>query len=214
MSAAPEPGRFITLEGIEGVGKSTAMSHVSSVLEASGLEVVSTREPGGTPLAERIRAVLLAPTEEAMPAEAELLLMFAARAAHVANLVQPALERGTWVVCDRFTDATLAYQGGGRGASIERIRTLAGWVHGDLWPDLTLWLDAPVEVGLERARRRGAPDRFEQESLTFFSRVRGAYLALAEEEPDRIVRIDAARPIDEVGISITRVLQAFFGELQ
>lgn len=190
-----KPGKFITIEGGEGVGKSTQIGALRDWLAEQGLEVVLTREPGGTPRAERIRALLLEPSEEAMPATCELLLMFAARATHVENLIKPALARGAWVVCDRFIDATYAYQGGGRGFDSELIKTLERAVLGSLRPDLTLLLDAPVAIGAARARSRneesGRTDRFELEQTGFFERVRAAYLERAREEPNRICVIDA-----------------------
>lgn len=192
-------GRFITLEGIEGAGKSTAAKFLHDRLTARGIPVCLTREPGGTPLAERVREIVLTAGSETIPAVAETLLMFAARGIHLANLVRPALERGTWVVCDRFTDATRAYQGGGRGLDRELIERLAAATHGDVLPDRTLLLDVPVSVGLARARQRaGAADRFEREREAFFERVRAAYLELARAEPRRIRVIDAARPLAEV----------------
>jgi dTMP kinase len=201
-------GGFITLEGIEGAGKSTQLGVVRAILERAGHEVLVTREPGGTPLAERIRELVLLPGREAVPPLAELLLMFAARAEHVASRIRPALERGVWVVCDRFTDATLAYQGGGRGVPVTLIRTLADAIHGDLWPDLTLLLDVAPDVGLARASRRGGADRFEQEDLVFFERVRAAYLALATAEPARLAVIDAAQPAATVSAAIETRLMA------
>ncbi|MGW8367472.1 MAG: dTMP kinase [Gammaproteobacteria bacterium] len=193
-----ERGKFVTLEGIEGVGKSTQMSRVAAVLREAGITVTCTREPGGTQLAERIRELVLARTSESMPAAAELLLMFAARAVHLENLIRPALLRGEWVICDRFTDATYAYQGYGRGVNLEDIKTLANLVHRDLRPDLTILLDTPVETGLARIERRGSPDRFETEKARFFQRVRDGYLKIAAAEPERVVVIDADRPLDEV----------------
>jgi dTMP kinase len=191
-------GRFITLEGLEGAGKSTQIATVQAIVARSGLEVVVTREPGGTPMAERIREMTLSPREEKVPPLAELLLMFAARCLHLDGLVRPALARGAWVICDRFTDASIAYQGGGRGLPLELIRTLAEAAHGDLWPDLTLLLDLDPAVGLARAGRRGSADRFEREELEFFGRVRASYLALAKEAPERVAVIDAGRPANEI----------------
>ncbi|NBC23393.1 MAG: dTMP kinase [Gammaproteobacteria bacterium] len=199
-------GRFITVEGIEGVGKSTNVGFICERIGAAGYAVVSTREPGGTPLAEDIRDLVLAEREEAVPPAAELLLMFAARAVHLENLVRPALERGDWVVCDRFTDATLAYQGYGRGQDVERIRQLADIVHPDLRPDLTLLLDAPLAVSRQRSRDRGVSDRFENERGAFFERVRAGYLALAEAEPARFAVLDASRPLQAVQREIGRCL--------
>ena len=198
-------GKFITVEGIEGVGKSTNIGFLTAALERRGIEVLTTREPGGTPTAERIRGLLVEHGDEPMPDVAELLLMFAARALNVANVIRPALAHGTWVVADRFTDASRAYQGGGRGIPMERINTLAEWVHGDLVPDLTILLDAPVDVGIARAGRRGEPDRIETEKAEFFSRVRETYLRLAASEPGRFVVVDATRDLDSVRAAIEAV---------
>lgn len=192
-------GRFITLEGIEGAGKSTIAAYVRDWLVARGLAVRFTREPGGTPLGERIRSVVLERAGEPVTPVAETLLMFAARAAHVHEVIRPALARGEWVVCDRFTDATRAYQGAGRGVDRELIEQLAAAVHGGLAPDRTLLLDLPVATGLARVRGRGAvADRFESEDEAFFERVRAEYLALAAREPGRVCIIDAARPLADV----------------
>ncbi len=198
-------GRFITFEGIEGVGKSTNMAVFVERIEAAGHEVLMTREPGGTPVAEEIRDILKNRGDEPVPEIAELLLMFAARSFNVANVIQPALEGGTWVVCDRFTDSSRAYQGGGRGLPMETIDGLANWVHGATWPDLTLLLDAPVEVGMARASGRGEPDRFEQERHEFFERVRNCYLEIAEREADRFIVVDAARSIAEVTADVMNI---------
>lgn len=199
-------GRFITIEGGEGVGKSTQIGMLRDWLAARGVEVVVTREPGGTPRAERIRAMLLETSEERMPPTCELLLVFAARATHVENVIKPALERGAWVVCDRFIDATYAYQGGGRGFDSALIATLERAVLAGIRPDLTLLLDAPVEVGTARAQARnrtsGSADRFELEQRAFFERVRANYLARADAEPDRIVVIDASKPLDAVAANM------------
>lgn len=203
-----ETGKFITFEGIEGVGKSTNIAHFTSILEQKGREVLRTREPGGTPMAERIRALVAEHGDEAMPDIAELLLVFAARSLHVNNVIQPALAAGTWVVCDRFTDSSRAYQGGGRGLPKTDIDRLADWVHGDLWPDLTILLDAPIEVGMERAGRRGKPDRFEAEQGEFFARVRETYLQLAAEEPDRFVVVDATRDLEAVKRDVGAIADA------
>lgn len=205
------PGRFITLEGIEGAGKSTVARLILEWLQARGVGAVLTREPGGTPLAERVRELVLQPDGEAIPPAAEMLLMFAARSLHVANLIRPALARGDWVVCDRFTDATRAYQGGGRGADPGDIRWLARLVHADLTPDLTLLLDLPVSVGLARARSRaGLTDRFEQERGPFFERVRAAYLDLARAEPQRFCVVDAGRELPAVQAAVTAALEALW----
>lgn len=202
-------GRFITLEGIEGAGKSTVARFAQEWLSARGVRAVLTREPGGTPLAERIRDIALQPGAEPIPPEAETLLMFAARAIHLASLIRPALARGEWVICDRFTDATRAYQGSGRGVPDSLIERLAAAVHGDRWPDRTVLLDLPVHVGLERARGRGtAADRFEQERAPFFERVRHAYLLLAVREPERIRVIDAGQPLQAVQREVAAVLEA------
>jgi len=191
-------GRFITLEGGEGAGKSTQLAYVHQRLLAAGKTVHMTREPGGTELGEKIRALLLDPSNTAMHSDTELLLMFAARAQHLAQLIRPALERGEWVLCDRFTDATYAYQGGGRGIDMARIGALEDWVQGNLRPDLTLLLDLPVEVGMARAGERGELDRFEQEQQAFFDRVRAAYRQRAADEPGRYRVIDASQTIEQV----------------
>jgi dTMP kinase len=194
MTGSPR-GRFITLEGIEGSGKSTLARALADWLRSTGLTVHATREPGGTPLAETIRQVVLARGAEPMPAGAELLLMFAARAVHVENLIRPALARGDWVLCDRFTDASLAYQGAGRGLDVRQIRSLSALAHPGLAPDLTLLLDLAPAEGLTRARGRGeGGDRFEDETLAFFTRVRQGYRDLANAEPDRFAVLDAAQP--------------------
>lgn len=195
-------GLFITLEGPEGAGKSTNRDYLAGLLRDRGLDVLLTREPGGTPLAERIRELLLAPSEERMDADTELLLVFAARAQHLAEVIRPALARGAVVLCDRFTDATYAYQGGGRGLSIERIATLERFVQDGLQPDLTLLFDLPVEVGLSRAAARGRLDRFEQEGQAFFEAVRQAYLQRAKADPQRYRLLDAAQPLTSVQQSL------------
>ena len=192
-------GRFITLEGGEGAGKSTLAAGLATALGARGIDVVSTREPGGTPLAERVRAVVLERGAETIDLTAETLLMFAARSIHLANRVRPALQSGRWVICDRFTDATYAYQGAGRGVPDALIDSLASAVQQGLWPDRTLLLDLPVEEGLARARRRGGPvDRFEGERVAFFTRVREAYLRRAAAEPQRFRVLDARLPPGEL----------------
>lgn len=205
-------GRFITLEGGEGVGKSTNMAFVVAALEAQGLDVVSTREPGGTPRAEAIRALLLDPApQEPLHADAELLLMFAARAQHLAEKIVPALERGAWVVCDRFTDATFAYQGGGRGMSVERIAQLEAFVQKGLTPDLTLLLDMPLTAAQSRLESRlnsqnEQRDRFEQERGEFFQAVRDAYLERASAEPKRFALINAHQSLVSVQADIQSAL--------
>jgi dTMP kinase len=203
-------GKFLTIEGTEGVGKSTNLAYVKSWLEARGIEVVVTREPGGTPLAEEIRGLLLAKRQEVVDETAELLLVFAARAQHIAGVIKPALARGAWVLSDRFTDATFAYQGGGRGLSLDTIAQLERMVQGELHPDLTLILDIDVQTGLERARQRGELDRFESETVAFFERVRSAYRARVAARPQGYVLIDAGQPLVEVQRDIDDALAAAF----
>lgn len=199
-------GLFITLEGPEGAGKSTNRDYLAERLASAGCEVLLTREPGGTPLAERIRELLLEPSVEPMAADTELLLVFAARAQHLAQVIRPALAAGKVVLCDRFTDATYAYQGGGRGLSLERIALLENFVQGSLRPDLTLVFDLPVEIGLARAAARGRLDRFEQEAQGFFEAVRQTYLARARLAPERYRLLDAAQPLDAVQAQLDRLL--------
>jgi len=199
-------GKFITVEGIEGTGKSTNIDFLTKMIEDQGLEVVRTREPGGTPMAEKIRQLLLDHGQEPMPPVAELLLFFAARSLHLRNTIMPALEAGRWVVCDRFTDASRAYQGNGRGLEPDRIERLAEWVQEGVEPDRTLLLDAPAEVGMQRAADRGDQDRMDNEELAFYERVRGGYLMLAEMYPERIVVIDASRSLHAVQASIATVI--------
>ncbi len=200
--------RLITVEGIEGVGKSTHLGFIHDWLKAQGVKVLITREPGGTPLAERIRELLLDASNEQLPAVSELLLMFAARASHVEHVIRPALAAGTWVLCDRFTDASYAYQGGGRKLPMQHIAMLERWVLRGLKPDLTLLLDAPVQVGIRRMRGRGQRDRFELEHKVFFERVRRAYRARARREPLRIGLIRADGDMQDVRRQIMKVLQA------
>ncbi|PIE23781.1 MAG: dTMP kinase [Neptuniibacter caesariensis] len=202
-------GRFITVEGTEGVGKSTNIDYVCKLLKGRGIEVVLTREPGGTPLAEELRELLLSPREERVSEDTELLLMFAARAQHLENIIRPALARGAWVISDRFTDATFAYQGGGRGVNLAHIEALESIVQHGLQPDLTLLLDLDVSVGLSRASQRSAPDRFEQEKITFFEKVRNAYLTRAEKDPNRFAVIDASNDIQGVQGQIASAISAF-----
>jgi dTMP kinase len=201
--------RFISLEGGEGVGKSTNLTAMADLLRATGRELVVTREPGGTPLAEAIRELLLAPREESVAPAAELLLLFAARAQHWQQVILPALQRGAWVLSDRFLDATYAYQGGGRGLDISLIDRLAALVLNGQGPALTLLLDVDVATGMNRALQRGVLDRFEQEHLSFFERVRARYLARAEAEPERIKRIDAGQPLALVEADVARTLSAY-----
>lgn len=200
-------GKFITVEGGEGVGKSTNLQYIADELAAAGIKVVTTREPGGTPLAEDIRELLLTPRDEAVSEQAELLLMFAARAQHIHQVILPALESGSWVLCDRFTEATYAYQGGGREMGFETIAKLERLVQQELRPDCTILLDAPIEVGMSRAKKRGALDRFEQEQMDFFDRVRKAYLRQAEEHAHRFLIVDAAKDLPEVQQQISSQLQ-------
>ena len=199
-------GKFITVEGIEGVGKTTNIDFIHKLLLAAGHDVVLTREPGGTLLGEAIRGLLLDPEYTGMDSTCELQLMFAARAEHLAKVVRPALETGRWVLCDRFTDATYAYQGGGRGISTDTIARLESLVQGDFRPDLTLLLDVPVEVGLARAGKRGALDRFEQEQVEFFERVRQCYLGMAREHPGRYRVVDASQPLQQVQDQLAGIL--------
>jgi dTMP kinase len=204
-------GRFVTVEGIEGVGKSTQIARLSRALSERGIEHVVTREPGGTALAERIRALVLEAGKEVPTATAELLLMFAARSQHLEQLIEPNLKAGRWVLCDRFTDATYAYQGGGRGLSEEAIAQLESLVQGSRRPDLTVLLDAPVAVGLARAGKRNqtaGSDRFEAERAEFFERVRRAYLARAAAFPARIKVVDAAAAAEQVSARILELLES------
>jgi dTMP kinase len=207
-------GRFITLEGIEGAGKSTVARFVREWLSARGVTVCATREPGGTPLAERVRELVLNRQGEPITPVTETLLMFAARGLHLENLIRPALERGEWVVCDRFTDATRAYQGAGRGVSREWIEQLAQAVQRGLQPDCTLLLDLPVTTGLERVRKRSGAvptDRFEEEPAVFFERVRASYLDLARAEPHRIRIIDASGAVEAVQGQVATALGQLLG---
>lgn len=197
-ASRPQPS-FVSLEGIEGSGKSTLACALTALLQQRGLSVVATREPGGTPLAEQLRVTLLARGSEAIDPIAETLLMFAARSVHVTNLIRPALRSGRWVLCDRFTDATRAYQGAGRSVDRALIEQLASAVHGDLWPRRTLLLDVPAALGCARARARGGgADRFDAEGERFFERVRDGYLEIARAEPDRVRVLDAARSAEQV----------------
>lgn len=203
-------GLFITVEGCEGVGKTTAMTQLETALREAGTQVLCTREPGGTRLGERLREVLLGASEEPILPLPELLMIFAARAQHVQQVILPAIDTGTWVLCDRFTDASYAYQGAGRGLGNAPVATLETLVHGDLRPDLTVLLDAPVALGLERARGRGSLDRFEREDLDFFERVRQAYLQRASQGGGRYHVIDASQDLAEVN----RELQEFAVDLR
>jgi len=200
-------GKFISIEGIEGAGKSTQLGFIRDFLETRGKRVVVSREPGGTELGEQIRELLLAPREDGMSEDAELLLMFAARAEHIHQVIKPALERGDWVLCDRFVDATFAYQGGGRGIDRNRIETISDWTLKGLETDLTLLFDLPVAVGQSRViKRQQEKDRFEQEKAAFFEKIRDCYLQRAEAEPQRIKCIDASRDIEAIQSQLSEIL--------
>ena len=201
-------GLFITIEGVEGVGKSTNIEFLTRQLRDSGIDLLVTREPGGTSLGEDIRGLLLDVRTEPVSDMSELLLIFAARAQHITSVIAPAIAAGRWVLCDRFTDATYAYQGGGRGRDPAYIRSLENLVQGNLRPDCTLLLDAPVEVGMARARDRGELDRIEREELDFFERVRATYLQLAEESSGRYRVIDARRPLEQVQADLGKVARS------
>ncbi len=202
-------GKFITVEGVEGAGKSSNLEFIRMLLEEAGKEVLFTREPGGTPLGEEVRQLLLGHKHTGMADDTELLLMFAARAEHLEQKIRPALEAGIWVLCDRFTDASYAYQGSGRGIDKQRIRALEEWTQCGLRPDLTLLLDLPVEIGLERANKRSEPDRFEKEKAAFFEKVRSGYLEIAWNEADRVKVVDASRPLFEVQAAISTLIGEF-----
>jgi dTMP kinase len=208
-------GIFLTIEGIEGVGKSTAVKFIQTYLGHAQQDFVVTREPGGTVIAEQIRQVLLKPNaDETMVPETELLLMFASRAQHIASIIKPGLDAGKWVVSDRFVDASFAYQGGGRGFDLAQIQILSKWVVGDLMPDATILLDAPTNVGMSRAKRRGSQDRIEQEKIDFFERVRAAYLNLAKNDAQRFHVIDAAQPLAKVQENIKKVLDTLIRDMK
>ncbi len=200
-------GKFISIEGIEGAGKSTQISFIHDFLESHGKRVVVSREPGGTELGEQIRELLLAPREAGMSEDAELLLMFAARAEHIHQVIKPALQRGDWVLCDRFADATFAYQGGGRGIDRDRIQAISDWTLKGIQTDLTLLFDLPVALGQSRViKRQQQKDRFEQEKADFFEKIRDCYLQRAEAEPQRIKRIDASRDIAAIQTQLADIL--------
>jgi dTMP kinase len=206
---APEQkstGCFLTFEGGEGAGKSTNLDYVRDRLEAAGIPLLLSREPGGTALGEQIRALLLTPEYKGMSSDAELLLMFAARAEHLHKVIIPALQRGTWVLCDRFTDATYAYQGGGRGIPSERIAVLEDWVQGGFQPDMTILFDLPIDVGMQRAGQRGELDRFEQEDVSFFEAVRASYRERARQHPRRFRVVDASLELDAVRQQLDEIL--------
>ncbi|UZE94691.1 dTMP kinase [Alkalimarinus alittae] len=200
-------GLFLTVEGVEGVGKSTNIAFIRQALESRGIDVVVTREPGGTDMAEEIREVLLKNRTETVAESAELLLMFAARAQHIESLIKPALAEGKWVISDRFTDATYAYQGGGRGVDAEKIGILERFVQGGFRPDRTILLDASVEIGMARAHKRGVLDRFENEKTAFFERVRNVYLDRMNNEPQRFEIIDASKTLDNVQRQLKTVIE-------
>ncbi len=204
-----KPGKFITLEGSEGSGKTTNMAYIEQLLEEAGVELIVTREPGGTPLGETIREILLDSRQTSMSEDTELMLMFAARAQHMHEKIRPALDAGKWVLCDRFVDATYAYQGGGRGISLERIGKLDNWVLNGFKPELTLYLDIGVAQGLKRAEARAELDRFEKEKIDFFERVRSGYLNRVEAEPERFRVVDASEPLEQVQRSIKSHIEQF-----
>lgn len=204
----PYSGIFLTVEGIEGVGKSTAVKYIERYLSMRQKDVSVTREPGGTAIAERIRQILLTPTDEIILPETELLLLFAGRIQHIHHVILPALHQGKWVVCDRFVDASFAYQGGGRCMDLSHIKQLEAWLVKTLQPTLTLLLDAPPEIGLMRAMHRGSHDRIEQEKFDFFERVRAVYLKRASENPARFRVIDATEPLASVEAALENVLNA------
>ena len=201
-------GKFITIDGVEGAGKSTQIKFICDYLQAKGINVVLTREPGGTDLGEKIRELLLSTQTQSMHNDSELLLMFAARNEHIHHKIMPALERGDWVLSDRFTDASYAYQGGGRGLDIERIEQLEYWVLGDFAPDMTLLLDIPVEQGMSRVESRGEKDRIELEKMDFFQRVRQAYIDRSEKYPDRIKLIDSSKEREHTSQQIQQILDS------
>jgi len=207
-------GKFISVEGTEGVGKTTNIACIANWLDERGIAYISTREPGGTALGEKIRGLLLDKENAGMAASAELLLMFAARAQHLEEKIIPALEAGTWVLCDRFTDATYAYQGFGRGLNLEHIKQLETLVQGDVHPDFTLILDIDPELGMSRVRARGELDRFESEALDFFDRVRAGYRERADDNPSRYCLVDASSPLVVVQEHIVEALNSFVGEAE
>jgi dTMP kinase len=202
-------GKFITFEGIDGAGKSTHLAWATDFLRGRGVGHIVSREPGGTILGEQLRQILLAGDQRIHP-ETETLMMFTARRQHLEDVIRPALHRGDWVLCDRFTDASFAYQGGGRGVAKDKLETLERWVHPDLQPDLTLLFDVSAEIGQSRVARIKAPDRFEREDVEFFSRVRNAYLERLQQWPNRMVRIDGSKPIADIQREIEQRLLAIW----
>lgn len=212
--SAGERGKFLTFEGTEGAGKSSNLQYARTILEAAGKSVLVSREPGGTEVGEKVREVLLNPALPAMHSDTELLLMFASRAEHYQHKILPALESGQWVLCDRFTDASFAYQGGGRCIDESRIAALEHWVLGDFRPDQTLLFDLPVTVGLERAKARSAADRIEQEQVSFFERIRACYQQRAQHEPARFTVIDAAQSVEGVKSQVERAVRHLLGGLE
>ena len=210
---AVKKGMFITVEGGEGAGKSTCLEYIKQLLQEKGINSVFTREPGGTDLGEEVRGILLNKKHMGMASDTELLLMFAARAEHIDKKILPEVNNGRWVISDRFTDATYAYQGAGRGIDPQRVGVIEDWVQGELRPDMTLLLDLPVEVGMERASKRGELDRFEVEQMSFFERVAAIYRQRAQNEPDRFRVIDASKTIPEVQEQIKLVFEEKFKQL-
>jgi dTMP kinase len=207
-------GKFITIEGVEGVGKTTNIAFIKDWLTQNNIPYLTSREPGGTPIAEEIRQILLNPRDEAVCNKTELLLMFAARAQHLEEVILPQLNNGNWVLCDRFTDATYAYQGAGRNMDSQLISQLESMIQGTLRPDLTLILDIPPKEGLKRANQRGSLDRFEQEKIEFFERVRECYQLIAKRDPKRCVVIDASLSLSKVQVCIKEALETFYNDLQ
>jgi dTMP kinase len=203
-----ERGKFITIDGVEGAGKSTQITFICDYLKAKGVKVILTREPGGTDVGEKIRTLLLSNSTGKMHADTELMLMFAARNEHIQNKIMPALKQGDWVLSDRFTDASYAYQGGGRGLDVERIAQLEQWVLQDFIPDMTLLLDVPVEIGMSRVESRGKKDRIELEATDFFNRVRQAYIDRSEQFPERIKLIDSSQTVEHTKQQIKVVLDS------
>ncbi|HAD99584.1 MAG TPA: dTMP kinase [Gammaproteobacteria bacterium] len=201
-------GKFITIDGVEGAGKSTQITFICDYLKAKGVNVILTREPGGTDVGEKIRTLLLSNSTGKMHADTELMLMFAARNEHIQNKIMPALKQGDWVLSDRFTDASYAYQGGGRGLDVERIAQLEQWVLQDFTPDMTLLLDVPVEIGMSRVESRGKKDRIELEATDFFNRVRQAYIDRSEQFPDRIKLIDSSQTVEHTKQQIKVILDS------